>query len=186
MRIWPIVLAVTLAACNAQPPSGPTAPPLLPPSTPSPLTPVTSPLPFEGAYELSFSIASECADDFPVQLRVRRYRVTVLKSADHSELDFEDQDVADSISEGPGYSSTGVARGFEAGLSLLFGDLVSYSEAGYPQILRVDALAWDGDSFLPIRHGAIEGHARGRVYYDAGAESAECTSDDHNFYLKPR
>ena len=189
MRTGCTLLLLALTACSTEPPSGPT--PVAPPSTapapqPTPL-PQTRPLPFEGAYELSISVAPECQRAFPVAARIRRYDVMLFSLQDHSEIDFLDLSVADSIGDGPGYSSLAIlSREGEAKLTLRFAALLSYSQAGHPVYLWIDARSWDGDAYVPIRGDALEGRLSGQFLYDAGPDSTQCTSDGHNFYLRPR
>lgn len=180
------LMLLALTACSSQPPSGPSPSPL-PQPPPTPVT--TRPLPFRGHYELSVSIAAECAREFPVALRVRRWDVAVRDAGDRSELDFVDPAVADAVN-GPGYSSEAVvAASGEARLFLSFAELLGYSrgDRGEPLILWLEAVSSDGDDFVPIRGAGLEGRILGRVSYDAGPGTrVECHSEQHDFYLRPR
>jgi len=185
MRASSCLLLVALTACSSEPPSGPSPSPRLP--TPTPVA--TRPPPFRGEYELSVTIAAECAREFPVALRARRWDVVVRDAGDRSELDFVDPDVADAVN-GPGYSSQAVvgASG-EARLFLSFAELLGYSrgDRGEPLILWLEAVSSDGDDFVPLRGPSLEGHVLGRSSYDAGPSArVECRSERHDFYLRPR
>jgi hypothetical protein len=178
------LMLLALTACSSQPPSGPSPSP-----QPTPTPVATRPLPFRGGYELSVSVAAECAREFPVAMRVRRWHVVVLDAGDRSELDFVDPDVADAVN-GPGFSSEAVvgASG-EARLFLSFAELLGYSrgDRGEPLIFWLEAVSSDGDDFVPIRGAGLEGHILGRVSYDAGPGTrVECHSERHDFYLRPR
>lgn len=178
-------LLFALAACSSQPPSGPSPAP-----TPAP-PPAPRSLPFSGAYELSVSIAAECAREFPVAARVRNWDVRILDAGDRSLLDFEDADVADSIGNGPDFSSQAVlvAPG-SARLTLHFDELLGYSrgDRGDPQIYRVEGVSSvPGGDAVPIRGASLEGTLAARIDYDGGPGArARCTSERHDFYLRPR
>ncbi len=180
MRCALAVVLLALTACSSQAPSGPT--PSVPRSGPGATPPAARPLPFEGAYELSVSIAPECARLFPVALRVRRYRVRPFAHGDHTDLDILDERVADGmgVSGDEGWSTTGSVRADgQARIALTFTAYLPDS----PESISIEAVSWDGDEYVPVVGAAVEGHLRG--YVSQGSQPRACQSDRHDFYLRP-
>jgi hypothetical protein len=123
-------------------------------------------------------------------LRIRRYPVRVRTQSDRCVIDLEIPLFTTPGWPAPAPAGTVWADGRDnVALTLTFTEILSQTPAGEDHFVLSEELRVDGRATVTSRGASLEGNLSGEITYwpdTAAPARASCTSDRHDFYLRPR